>query len=63
MGSLTAAALSAVLQFVAPHLGDDVNKNYTHIVLTESRKRSIDPLLVVALVEHESHWRASNLGP
>lgn len=58
MGSLTAAALSAVLQFVAPHLGEDVNKNYTHIVLTESRKRSIDPLLVVALVEHESHWRA-----
>lgn len=58
MGSLTAAALSAVLHFVAPHLGEDVNIKYTHTILTESRKRSIDPLLVVALVEHESHWRA-----
>ena len=58
MGSLTAAALSAVLRFVAPHLGEEVNLDYTHVILTESRKRAIDPLLVVALVEHESHWRS-----
>ena len=58
MGSLTAAALSAVIQFVAPHLSEAVNANYTHIILTESRKKAIDPLLVIALVEHESHWRS-----
>lgn len=63
MGSLTAAALSAVLHMVAPHVGQVVNLNYTQVILAEARRRDIDPMLVVALVEHESRWRPGAISP
>jgi hypothetical protein len=63
VGSLTAAALSAVLHMVAPHVGQVVNLNYTQVILAEARRRDIDPMLVVALVEHESRWRPGAISP
>jgi hypothetical protein len=47
--------LAAIL-FLAPQLGVRTAKQYARLIHVESRRYSVDPLLVVALAHTESGW-------
>jgi len=60
----------AVVAFLAPHLEDKTFKEitwrqYTRIIVRESRRHHIDPLLVTAIIHTETarSWRASVRSP
>lgn len=58
MGPLTTSIVAAVLRLTAPHLGGSAD-TYAAIMSTVASASDIDPLLVMAVVEHESGWHAN----
>jgi len=44
------------LRLVCPHMGQSTRVMYANIIAEEAKKAGIDPLLPVAVVQHESRW-------
>lgn len=58
----TAAVLSAILM-CRPGLAAPVATSYAKQVVERAAKVGVDPLLVVALVDHESRWQEGAVNP
>jgi hypothetical protein len=52
-------AIAAAIGLCAPTLPDAVVESYAETIQREAVEHEIDPLLVVAVVSNESHWKAS----
>lgn len=50
--------LALAIRLMAPHLSNDVVHQYARVIDQTSRARRLDPYLVVAVVAHESRFRA-----
>src|SRR5271166_353277 len=49
----------AAMRLVCPHMSQSTRVMYANIIAEESAKAGIDPLLPIAIVEHESHWHTN----
>jgi len=49
----------AAIQLSQPHMPKQQARRYAVVVRAEAKARSFDPLTLVAMVHHESHWHPS----
>lgn len=56
---MRAAILVALLHVLAPYLSHGTRQRYADVITREARREHVDPLLVTAIIEHESRWQAS----
>jgi len=52
------AVIVALIGYSAPGLPHVAKVRYARVIQKQAHKRHFDPATYVALVEHESHWRA-----
>lgn len=53
----SAVVVAAAIALVAPSMPTAKREQYARLLVAEGRREGVDPLLVVAIVEHESRWR------
>lgn len=46
------------LQLSAPGLNDKITMNYAKVIQKQSIKKNIDPLIIISIIAHESHWNS-----
>lgn len=52
------ARIALAIQIMAPQLSTPIVKHYAGVMEHQARTRKLDPLLLVAIVAHESHFRS-----
>ncbi len=50
--------IKTAIQLSNPYMPNSTAVAYAEILQAEAHKRSFDPIVVVAIVENESHWRS-----
>lgn len=55
---LDIATIYLALQLSAPSLNARTSYYYSKVIFQQSIKRDIDPLLIISIAKHESHWNA-----
>jgi hypothetical protein len=60
---LDIATIVLALQLSAPNLNAKVNHHYAKTIYHQQIKYGIDPLDIIAIAAHESHWNQSLISP